>query len=127
MTEELSHEDFDRRVAAAEKALRVAYGGKPGTFEEALRRAGRRLPRRARKAGQEIVAAQALAGHPQLRLQIDWARVERALERVVEAANKVDRKDTRKGKVLGALASLAFNLLLLFTLIVLFAVWQGWV
>lgn len=126
MSDELSHEDFHRRVALAEKALREAFGGKPDTFEAALRRAGRRLPRGARKAGEEIVAAQALAGHPQLRLQIDWKRVDRALERVVEACKRVDRKDSRKGQVLGALASLAFNLLLLFTLIVVFAVWQGW-
>jgi hypothetical protein len=126
VTEEVSQEDFDRRLAKAEKALRQAYGGKPDTFEAALRRAGRRLPRKARKAGEEVVAAQALVGHPKLRLQIDWARVTRNLDRVIEAANKVDRKDSRKGKVLGALASLAFNLLLLFTLVVVFALWQGW-
>ncbi|WP_407495408.1 hypothetical protein [Pseudooceanicola sp. MF1-13] len=126
MTEEVSQEEFERRIAKAEKALREAFGGKPNTFEATLRRAGRRLPRKARRAGEEVVAAQALAGHPQLRLQIDWDRVTKNLDRVIEAARRIDRKDDRKGRILGALASLAFNLLLLFTLIIVFAVWQGW-
>ena len=118
---------FDQRLAEAEEALRKAFGGKPADFETALKRAGRNLPRRGRTAGQEVLAAQQLAGHPQLRAQVDWVRVNRALDRVIAAAESVDMKDRRRGRVIGAAASLAFNLLLFFTLVVLFARWQGWV
>ncbi|GAA6149285.1 hypothetical protein NBRC116586_23470 [Pseudooceanicola nitratireducens] len=122
-----TEETFETRLDEAEAALRKTFGGKPAGFEAALARAGRRLPRRARKAGREVLAAQQLAGHPQLRLQVDWARVHRALDRVIDGAKSVDMKDRRKGWVIGAAASLAFNLLLFFTLVVLFARWRGWI
>ena len=128
MTQDIDHEqEFDRRLGEAEEALRKAYGGKPGTFAAALKRAGRRLPRRARTAGQEVLAAQQLAGHPKLRQQLDWAKVNKAIDRIMAAAGSVDRAEQRKGRLIGVAASLAFNLILLFVLLVVFARWQGWV
>lgn len=120
-------QEFHRKLEEVEKALRKVFGGKPGTFEDALRRAGRRLPRGARRAGEEVIAAQQLAGHPGLRMRIDWAKVNRSLDRVRDSLKGVDLKDRRKGFVIGALASLAFNLILLFVLILVVARWRGWI
>ncbi|EAQ04889.1 hypothetical protein OB2597_06385 [Pseudooceanicola batsensis HTCC2597] len=128
MTESaFNDEDFNRRTEEAREALRKAFGGKPDTLRDALKRAGRRLPSRARKAGEAVLAAQDLAGHPKLRQQIDPLKVDRELDRLIAGARGIDRNDRRRGWMLGALASLAFNFLLLFVLWLLFALWQGWV
>ncbi|WP_188476089.1 hypothetical protein [Primorskyibacter flagellatus] len=122
----IDESDFQRRKTEALLAFRKAFGGDPKALEPALRRAGRRLPRRARKAGARLVGAEQMLGNPKLQQQVDAKQVNRDFDRLIAGVSGVDMKDRRKGWVLGALASLAFNLLLLFTLFVLFARWRGW-
>jgi len=116
---------FDRRVQDALKALKKAFGGSPADLRQALARAGRRLPMRARKAGAEIVAAQGLAGHPKLQQQLDARKLDLAFDRLIEGAKSVKVSDLRKRWLLGALASMVFNLLLFFVIFVVFARWRG--
>ncbi|WP_136637209.1 hypothetical protein [Pseudooceanicola onchidii] len=116
---------FNRRVKEAETALKKAFGGKPADLRQALARAGRRLPIRARKAGAEILAAQDLAGHPKLQQQLDAKKLDRAFDRLMEGIQSVDVKDLRSRRLIGGLASLAFNLLLLAALVIAFARWRG--
>lgn len=116
---------FDRRVAEAEKALLKAFGGSRVTLREGLSRAGRRLPMRARRAGAEIVAAQDLAGHPKLQQQLDAKKLEKAFDRLQEGIKSVDVKEMRSRWFLGGLASMAFNILLFFGLLLAFLRWRG--
>ncbi|MGR3550197.1 hypothetical protein [Pseudooceanicola sp.] len=119
-------DQFNNRVAEATKALKTAFGGNPKSLEQALKRAGRRLPRRARKAGAEIVAAQMLSANPKLHQQLDASRLERDFDKLISGAGRVDAKALRQKWLVGALASFAFNLLLLITLLVVVALWRGW-
>tara|TARA_R110002124_G_scaffold283922_2_gene460511 strand:+ start:3250 stop:3624 length:375 start_codon:yes stop_codon:yes gene_type:complete len=119
-------DQFNNRVAEATKALKTAFGGNPKSLEQALKRAGRRLPRRARKAGAEIVAAQMLSANPKLHQQLDASRLERDFDKLISGAGRVDAKAIRQKWLVGALASFAFNLLLLITLFVVVALWRGW-
>ena len=125
-TELIDESDFQKRKTEALLAFRKAFGGDPKALEPALRRAGRRLPRGARKAGLRLVGAEQMLGNPKLQQQVDAKQVHRDFDRLTAGVSGVDMKDRRKGWVLGALASLAFNLMLLFTLFVLFARWRGW-
>lgn len=119
-------DQFNNRVAEATKALKTAFGGNPKSLEQALKRAGRRLPRRARKAGAEIVAAQMLSANPKLHQQLDASRLERDFDKLISGAGRVDAKAIRQKWLVGAMASFAFNLLLLITLFVVVALWRGW-
>lgn len=116
---------FDRRVQEALRVLRKAFGGSPKDLRQALTRAGRRLPMRARKAGAEIVAAQGLSGHPKLQQQLDSRKLDLAFDRLIEGAKSVNVNHLRKRWLLGALAGMVFNLLLFGVLFVIFARWRG--
>lgn len=116
---------FDRRVQEALKALRKSFGGDPKDLRQALARAGRRLPMRARKAGSEIVSAQSLAQHPRLQQQLDSRKLDLAFDRLIEGARSINGKDLRLRWWLGVLASVALNLLLVFGIWVAVARMRG--
>lgn len=116
---------FDRRVQETVKSLKRVFGGDPKDLRQAMARAGRRLPMRARKAGSEIVSAQGLAGHPKLQQQLDGAKLDLAFDRLHEGIKSVDMREVRRKRLLGALASLAFNLLLFLGIVLAFARWRG--
>lgn len=116
---------FQARVQTSLKGLKTTFGGKPETLEAGLKRAGRRLPSRARKAGAMIVAAQAQAGHPKLQQQLDGKALEKAFDRLDEGIGSVDAGELRKRWWLGMLAAAAFNLLVVFAVFVAVARWRG--
>jgi hypothetical protein len=98
---------------------------KKGTLAQRIRRAGRRLPARIRDQAQIVAGAEAMAAHPKLALRIDHAEVDRAFEEVRDHLRKVDPSDRRRGALLGAVAALAFNILLFMALILAFLRWQN--
>ncbi|WP_375175436.1 hypothetical protein [Pseudooceanicola sp.] len=116
---------FDRRVQEALRALKKSFGGSPRDLRQALSRAGRRLPLRARKAGAEILSAQGLAGHPKLQQQLDSRKLDLAFDRLIAGAKSVDVGELRKQWLLGALAAAVFNVLLFLGLFLAFAHWRG--
>ena len=116
---------FDDQAGEARRALKKTFGGDPKDLQAALRRAGRRLPWRARRAGKVLVAAQAQAENPTLHPQLDPKPLDRAHERLMEGIASVDVKGARTRWILGSLASLAFNLLLFFTLLIVGAKMLG--
>ncbi|MGR3323702.1 MAG: hypothetical protein ACU0DK_17430 [Pseudooceanicola sp.] len=102
-------------------------GFRAASLDAALRKAGRRLPRRVRAAGKRIVSAQKLADHPKLSRQVDMDRVRRDARHVELYLAEIDPADRRKGAILSVLGSLAFNLLAFAALALAFARWRGWV
>lgn len=98
---------------------------KKGTLAQRIRRAGRRLPARIRDQAQIVAGAAAMAAHPKLALRIDHAEVDRAFDEVRDHLRKVDPGDRRRGALLGAVAALAFNILLFVALLLAFLRWQN--
>lgn len=94
-------------------------------LSHALRKAGRRVPRRLRVEGEYIALAQHLEQSPKLAKQIDMARVEaghRELKAFVEAINPTDRLINGLLSVVGPLA---FGLIAVFVLLIAVLRWQG--
>ncbi|MGI3168622.1 hypothetical protein ACRARG_05690 [Pseudooceanicola sp. C21-150M6] len=117
--------EFNTRAETARKALAARFGGRPDTLREALNRAGRRLPARARAAGQEVLQAQARMSHPDLRLQVEEKPILDAFDRLMAGIETTAPGELRKTKLVGALASLAFNFILFGILALVVLRWRG--
>ncbi|WP_299046085.1 hypothetical protein [uncultured Tateyamaria sp.] len=100
------------RADRVQRALGAAFGVKAKSLETALRRTGRRMPKRLHAEARKIVRAQSFGGHPKLMRQIDGAALGTAEDRVIVFLQNIDRADRRKGLWLGIGAAIAFNILL---------------
>lgn len=101
------------------------FGLKRGSLEQRMKKAGRRLPGRVHRDAAVIGAASALAAHPKLRKRVDQAGAAAAHRRIAQHLETVNPKERRTTFLLGMLAGLAFNLLLLAALTVGFLMWRG--
>lgn len=120
-----TQDSIQARATRVQDALAAAFGVRGKTLETALRRTGRRLPRRLHTEAQKIVAAQSFGGHPRLMRQVDGAALSSAEERVVTFLAGIDRADRRKGLWLGITAAVVFNILLVFGVVVFWMWWSG--
>ena len=120
-----TEDSIDQRSQRIKSALDGAFGVRAKTLARALRKTGRRLPRRLHKDAQKIVAAQDLGGHPRLLRQVDSAELKAAEERVVLWLDQVDRADARRGYWLGIGATIGFNVLAIIALVVVWMWWTG--
>lgn len=119
--------DIAGKAADLQQQLQEKLGIKGRSLEHALSRAGRRLPRRLRARGQEIVAAQKLAAHPKLAPRIDGAAVSAAYDGLSAHLRQIDVADRRKGKALSLAGSIAFNLLVVGVGFLIWLWWRGYV
>jgi len=122
-----SQDSIDARARRIQSALDGAFGVRAKTLDKALRRTGRRLPKRLQADARRIVDAQALGGHPKLMRQVDGIALSAAEDRVVTYLDGIDRADRRKGRLLGMAGAIAFNILLVLTAFILWLVWAGYV
>ena len=120
-----SQDSINKRAARIQSALEGAFGVRGKSLAGMLRKTGRRMPKRLHAEAQQIVAAQALGGHPKLMRQVDGAALEAAEEKVVTWLDAIDRADRRKGRWLGIAGAIAFNILLILVGFVLWMVWAG--
>ncbi|MEL6883875.1 MAG: hypothetical protein AAFP87_05160 [Pseudomonadota bacterium] len=120
-----SADTITARATRLQKGLEAAFGVRAKTLNKALRRTGRRLPRRLHKQAQVIVDAQGLGGSPKLMRQVDSAALNTAETRVLDYLKNIDRADARKGRILGIAGAVAFNLLLVMGLLVGWMWWTG--
>ena len=112
----------DRVAALLEERLRVK-----GTLDEKLRRAGRRLPKRVRAAGEALVQAQAMAQSPKLLMQIDDAAVAIAYDICVRHLGGLSPGAARRGMLLNIAASIGFSLLVVAGLVLVVLYLRGFV
>lgn len=108
-----------------EQRLGDKLGLRRGPLPVRLRKAGRRLPRAVRRDAEMIGQAGALAVHPKLRKRVDRAAVVAAHRRVSEHLDSVDPGQRRVNFLLGILAGLVANLLLLAALTAIVLKWRG--
>lgn len=118
-------EKFHRRVADLEALMQVKLGGRDKTLSARFRRAGRSLPARIQRAGRVISEAQKAAANPKLARLQNSRTLANAFAEVTTYLETVDPADRRKGKVLGILGGLVFNLLLLVGAVLALLHWQG--
>lgn len=123
----LTARDFDLRDRALARVFEAQLGVKSRSLGQALRRAGRRLPRHVRKQGAFILQAQALAGNPKLARQIDPRAVESAYADITAHLEAIDVADERKGRLLNLAGIIAANILLVAAGFVLWLWWFDYV
>ncbi|WP_151718591.1 hypothetical protein [Gemmobacter serpentinus] len=97
----------DRVAGLMEDRLRARGDG----LTAKLRSAGRRLPRRVRKAAEELAEAAHLSQNPKLLLQIDEGRVAEAYDICVRHLAPMGAGARRKGLLGSVMAQVAFGLI----------------
>ncbi len=123
----LDHKDIAAKSLAIRQQLEAKLGVKSRDLSQALRRAGRRLPRRVRAYGTVLADAEKLAGNPKLARQIDGGAVGDAYVHLTTHLRTIDVADARKGRILGIIGLIAFNLLLVIVAFIIWLWWRGYV
>ena len=117
--------EFVSLIDQVRVALREKEGISGHDLGAALSKARRRLPRRILRQGQVLSRAERMVGHPKLVLTLDHGALRKAGVEVLAYLENVDIADRRKGWWLGMLGSLAFNILLLITLLIVLLFWRN--
>lgn len=113
------------RIADTIGLLRDKLGVQDKTLRASVRRAKRRLPRRIYKQALVLAEAEQMAAHPKLRRVLDSPRLEKASDEVQAHLSSINLADRRWGWFLGMLGGLAFNVLALIILLLVFLWWRG--
>ena len=117
--------DIQIRIAQTIALLRAKLGVRDKTLTASVQRAKRRLPRRVYKQALVLARAEQMAAHPKLRLVLDNPKLVQASEDVQAYLGSINLADRRMGWFLGMLGGLAFNMLALTVLVLLFLWWRG--
>lgn len=117
--------EIETQLPALRDALERHLGVRGTSLAQQVKRAGRLLPRRLRAQAGLLVKAEALAGNPRLLRQLDDVRVTRALEELHAYVAGIDRAEALRTRVISIAAVIAFNLILLFTALVVVLRLQG--
>ena len=123
----LEHKDITAKSRAIRQELEAKLGVKSRDLQHALRRAGRRLPRKVRAQGAILANAEKYSGHPKLALQLDSAIVSEAYAQLTAHLRAIDVADARKGRILGIVGLIAFNMLVVLVAFVTWMWWRGYV
>ena len=104
--------------------MREKMGVRSGkTFAGKMRIAGRLLPRNLRREAKFLIDTQARTAHPKLQKQVDMTRARAAFVQIEKHLAAIDTADQWKGYVLGIVAPLAFNVLLIFAAVITYLVY----
>lgn len=119
--------DIGQRTVALRTLLkeRIGVGGRD--FETALRRARWRLPRRLRPEADLIARAERMGRNPKLARRLDTASLDAACNAVTGHLESIDVADVRRGRILGWLSTVVFDLILIAAGFVLWLWWRGYV
>ncbi|NVO57187.1 hypothetical protein HW561_15440 [Rhodobacteraceae bacterium B1Z28] len=116
--------DIQTRIAQTIALLRTKLGVRGKTLTASVQRAKRRLPRRVYKQALVLARAEQMAAHPKLRQVLDNPKLVQASEDVQAHLGSINLADRRMGWFLGLLGGLAFNMLALTALVLLFLWWR---
>lgn len=117
--------DFQTRIARLRTALSDRMRLRGRTLEAQVRRAGRRLPRRQRRAAAIVLGAQDWMSHPRLARVLDMARVNAAFADLHAHLDTLDPAQARRTALLRLLGGIVFNLAVLGVLVYALARWLG--
>ena len=119
--------DIATKTLTLRKLLETKLGVRSRSWRQALKRAGRRLPRGMRRQGDILLKAEKLAQNPKLARQLRPVEVNAAYTAIADHLEAIDVADRRKGWWLSLAGSLATNILLVIGLVLLILWWRGYV
>ena len=119
--------DMEDKAQALRQLLQDKFGVRSRSLRQALKRAGRRLPRAMRRQGEVLVRAEQLAAIPKLARQMRAADVDAAYNSLTSHLEAIDVADRRKGWWLSLAGSVATNMLLVITAFLIWLWWRGYV
>lgn len=122
----IDQKHFNDDIRRLLKLVDSKFGIQTDQLSFAMRKIGRRLPSNVHKNAAQLVKAQKQLQHPKIALQLDEKPLIKPYSIVLSALEAYDPSDKRKGAILGALGSVAFNLILAFLLLVLVLLWRGY-
>ncbi len=118
-------ETINARAERVERGLNDAFGVKAKSLDKALRKTGRRLPKRLRDEAGLIVEAQGMGGNPKLMKRVDGVALDVAEAKLSAYLKSIDRAEARKTRLLSIAAAIAFNILLVVAAFIVWMVWTG--
>jgi hypothetical protein len=118
--------DMSNKAAALRALMEAKLGARGRDLQTAVRRAGRRLPRRVRKQAQMLARTERMVGHPKVSRQVDARLVEKAFASVTDHLQQIDVADRRRGRLLSLAGALAFNVLAVAAGFVFYMWWRGY-
>ena len=118
---------IETQAEALRTLLGEKFGLKRGSLARRIAKAGRRLPMGVRNDMAAVAEAEQMAQNPKLAIRLDPRKTHAAYERAAAFLQAIDVKDRRKGAVLSILGSLAFNFLVVVTLLIIVLRWRGFV
>jgi hypothetical protein len=119
--------DMVARNAALVRLLGEKYGVKALCLDQAIRRAGRRLPKRLRAQAAVLIEAERMAQVPKLVRRVDVPAVEGAEKALTAHLNAIDVKDRRMGVALGLAGTVVAQVLLVAGAFVAWLWWRGYI
>lgn len=119
--------DIDRKADALRVLMRKHLGVGGRDLERVVVRAGRLLPGAIRSELEIILEAQRLRDNPKLQMRLDSARVEAAFRTVSGHLRSIDHADRVRGRWLSVAATIAFNLLFVTGLFILWLWWRDYI
>lgn len=112
-------------IVQTKALMREKLGVRGSDMARAVAKAKRRLPGKIYEQALLLAKAEPLSAHPKLRLTLDAPALGVAAGEVQQYLNSIDLADRRKGRILGMLGGLAFNLILFVLLLVVVLYWRG--
>ena len=117
--------DIQTRIVDTVQLMRDKLGVRDKTLLASVKKAKRRLPRRIYKQAMVLAQTEQMAAHPKLSRVLDTPKLQHASDEVQDHLSKINLADRRLGWFLGMLGGMAFNLLALCVLLLIFLKWQG--
>lgn len=117
--------DWSSRLSDLHALLTERLGVAGRDLGDQVRRAGRRLPRGARRDAELLIRAETMARHPKFARLIDPREVARAERRLSHRLRSMDPAAERRNRRLNLLAAAGFHLLVILALVVVLLVWRG--
>lgn len=111
----------DRVAQLMEERLKIGGEG----LSAKLRRGGRKLPRRVRKAAGYLADAQDLARHPKIQMTLDDRRLAEAYDECLSYLRPLGGSERMKTQILGVGGSIALGLFVVAGLTLAVLVWRG--
>lgn len=116
--------DVQRMAAQVADLMSDRLRLRAGPLAVVLRRAGRRLPRKVRRAGLELVRAEALSAHPRCARMVDGPRVSEAHATCVSYLKPLGSKERFRAAALSFAGTVALMVLVLGAGLVAVLAWR---
>lgn len=107
------------------RLIEKQFGFRAKDLRKAMRRIGRRLPKKAHRQAAVLIEASQKAQHPKLAVQLNSQVIEAAYRDLMLAVKTYDRAKIRKTAVLDQLTGLALNMFAVLVILCLILYWRG--